>query len=199
MPRCKTTMGLLVLVLAAGLSSVPGAGTPPPQDNVTADGQADLHAVARDIDQDRRTSQPLLHGEWVEGEYEPAAPGEPEAALPRSARTRGAFESVQVNVDEYGNNITGDAANEPSIAVDPTDRSRIVIGWRQFDTTASDFRQAGWAYSHDSGQNWTFPGVLEPGVFRSDPVLAADLDGNIYSLQPDYRIQHLHLSTVQVA
>ena len=28
--------------------------------------------------------------------------------------TPGAFESVQVNVDDFGNNITGDAANEPS-------------------------------------------------------------------------------------
>jgi len=94
--------------------------------------------------------------------------------------TRGRFQSTQVNVDEFGNNIIGDAANEPSIAIDPTDPGKIVIGWRQFDTIKSDFRQAGWAYSHDAGQTWTFPGVVEPGQFRSDPVLAADADGNIY-------------------
>ncbi len=93
---------------------------------------------------------------------------------------RGSFESVQVNVDEFGNNIPGDAANEPSIAVDPTDRNRIVIGWRQFDSINSDFRQAGWSFSHDGGRTWTFPGVLEPGVFRSDPVLDADAQGNVY-------------------
>ena len=100
---------------------------------------------------------------------------------------RGSFASVQVNVNAYGENIVGDAANEPSIAVDPTDPSRIVIGWRQFDTIASNFRQAGWAYSRDGGQTWTFPGVLEPNVFSSDPVLGADPDGNFYfySLQPD--------------
>jgi len=92
----------------------------------------------------------------------------------------GPFRSVQVNVDRRGRNIVGDAANEPSIALDPTDPNKIVIGWRQFDSVQSDFRQAGWAYSHDGGQTWTFPGVLEPGVFRSDPVLDSDADGNFY-------------------
>jgi hypothetical protein len=92
----------------------------------------------------------------------------------------GPFASVQVNVDANGLNITGDAANEASIAVDPTDGNNIVIAWRQFDTTASNFRQAGWAYSRDGGRSWTFPGVLTPGTFRSDPVLAADASGNFY-------------------
>ena len=87
---------------------------------------------------------------------------------------------MQVNVDSAGNNILGDAANEPSIAIDPTDPTKMVIGWRQFDTVAADFRQAGWGHSHDAGQTWTFPGVLQPGVFRSDPVLNMDADGNFY-------------------
>ena len=93
---------------------------------------------------------------------------------------RGPFTSIQVNVDEFGNNIVGDAANEPSLAIDPTDPDKIVIGWRQFQTVKSNFREAGWAYSHDGGNTWTFPGVLDPGVFHSDPVLDADLDGNFY-------------------
>ncbi|MBI4717395.1 MAG: thrombospondin type 3 repeat-containing protein [Planctomycetes bacterium] len=93
---------------------------------------------------------------------------------------RGSYVSVQVNVDAGGNNIAGDAANEPSIAVDPTNPSRMVIGWRQFDTITSNFRQAGRAYSHDGGQTWTFPGVFTPGTFRSDPVLEADSAGNFY-------------------
>jgi hypothetical protein len=94
----------------------------------------------------------------------------------------------QVNVDMNGNDIIGDAANEPSIAVDPTNPDRIVIGWRQFDTTASNFRQAGNGYSLDGGLSWTFPGVLNPGVFRSDPVLDFDADGNFYynSLQGNF-------------
>ncbi|MCH9023564.1 MAG: hypothetical protein IID32_12500, partial [Planctomycetes bacterium] len=97
-----------------------------------------------------------------------------------STVTRGRFTSVQVNVDAFGSNIPGDAANEPSIAVDPTNPDHIVIVWRQFDTITSSFRQAGHAYSHDAGVTWTFPGVLTPGVFRSDPVLDVDAEGTFY-------------------
>ncbi len=86
----------------------------------------------------------------------------------------------QVNVDVNGNDIIGDAANEPSIAVDPTNPNRIVIGWRQFDTVNSNFRQAGFGYSNDGGMTWTFPGVLDPGVYHTDPVLDFDADGNFY-------------------
>ena len=104
--------------------------------------------------------------------------------------TEGIFVSVQVNVDESGHNIVGDAANEPSIAVDPTFPNRMAIGWRQFDTIASNFRQAGLGYSSDGGRNWTAPGVLTPGTFRSDPVLDADAEGNFYynslTIEPDF-------------
>ena len=86
----------------------------------------------------------------------------------------------QVNVTLLGSNIVGDAANEPSMAVDPTNHNRIVIGWRQFDTIASNFRQAGYSYTTDGGDNWIFPGVIEPGVFRSDPVLDSDATGVFY-------------------
>ena len=88
--------------------------------------------------------------------------------------------TVQVNVDENGNDIIGDAGNETSIAVDPTNPNRMVIGWRQFDTVDSNFRQAGYGYSTDGGLTWTFPGVLNPGVFGSDPVLDFDAEGNFY-------------------
>ena len=86
----------------------------------------------------------------------------------------------QVNIDADGNNIVGDAANEPSIAFDPNNPDRIVIGWRQFDNINSNFRQAGYAYSTDAGDSWTFPGPIDPGVFRSDPVLDFDTAGNFY-------------------
>ena len=115
-------------------------------------------------------------------------PGDPPAAVqrlqmqrtPSASVVRGNHVSVQVNVDAMGHNIVGDAANEPSMALDPTDPSNLVIGWRQFDTVISNFRQAGIAYSHDAGASWTFPGVLQPGQFRSDPVLAADLNGTFF-------------------
>ncbi len=90
--------------------------------------------------------------------------------------------SRQVNVDANGQNIPGDGANEPSMCIDPTNPNRIAVGWRQFDTTNSNFRQSGVAYSTNGGLNWTFPGNLEPGTFRSDPVLASDADGVFYYL-----------------
>ena len=90
------------------------------------------------------------------------------------------FFTAQVNVDANGDNMLGDAANEPSIAVDPTNPDKMVIGWRQFDDVLSNFRQAGYGYSSNGGQNWTFPGVIEPTIFRSDPVLGVDKSGNFY-------------------
>jgi BNR/Asp-box repeat len=90
--------------------------------------------------------------------------------------------SYQVNVDAAGQNIPGDAANEPTLCIDPTNPNRIAVGWRQFDTTNSDFRQAGVAYSTNGGLNWTFPGSVDAGTFRSDPVLASDANGVFYYL-----------------
>jgi subtilisin-like proprotein convertase family protein len=104
----------------------------------------------------------------------------PLARSPRLNVSFGSYTSIQVNVDALGQNIVGDAANEPTIAVNPTNPSNMVIGWRQFDDVASNFRQGGWAYTTNGGATWTFPGVLEPGVFRSDPVLGVDLQGNFY-------------------
>jgi hypothetical protein len=95
---------------------------------------------------------------------------------------QGSFTSIQVNVTSGGQNITGDAANEPSITVDPTNRNKMSIGWRQFDSVGSNFRQAGYGYTTNGGASWTFPGVLEDNVFRSDPVLASDATGNFFYL-----------------
>jgi len=88
--------------------------------------------------------------------------------------------TTQVNVNANGQNILGDAANEPNIVLDPFNPGSVVIGWRQFDNVTSNFRQAGFAYSSDAGQSWTFPGVIEPGVFRSDPVLDHNAAGIFY-------------------
>src|SRR6266480_2727793 len=83
---------------------------------------------------------------------------------PRMISPFAPFVSYQANVDANGNNILGDAGNEPSIAVDPTNPNRIAIGWRQFNTVASNFRQGGWGYSANGGLTWHFPGVLETNV-----------------------------------
>jgi hypothetical protein len=101
---------------------------------------------------------------------------------PRMISQFGVFTSFQVNVDANGNNILGDAANESSITVDPTNHNRMAIGWRQFNSVQSDFRQGGWGFTTDGGTTWTFPGVLESNVFRSDPVLGSDEAGNFFYL-----------------
>src|SRR5881396_3600396 len=101
---------------------------------------------------------------------------------PRMVSPHGVFISYQANVDANGNNIVGDAANECSISVDPTNTSRMAIGWRQFNSVLSNFRQGGWGYTTDAGTTWTFPGVLENNVFRSDPVLGSDEAGNFFYL-----------------
>lgn len=90
------------------------------------------------------------------------------------------FASIQVNVGPGGVNILNDAANEPSIAVDPLHPNRMAIGWRQFDARYSNFREAGYAHTADGGRTWSVASVLEEGVFRSDPVLGFDADGRFY-------------------
>ncbi len=111
----------------------------------------------------------------------PAAPRKMKTS-PQMISQFGVFTSYQANVDANGNNILDDAANEPSISVDPTDGNRMVIGWRQFDSIQSDFRQGGWGYTTDAGMHWTFPGVLENGIFRSDPVTHCDETGKFFYL-----------------
>lgn len=122
---------------------------------------------------------PTLHHEIKDDDYVPVL-RQDQNRSPAYNYSMNSIITVQVNVDENGQNIVGDAANEPSIAVDPNNRDRIVIGWRQFDAISSSFRQAGWGFTTDGGQFWTFPGVIEPGIFRSDPVLGADMYGNFY-------------------
>src|SRR5438552_17533536 len=68
---------------------------------------------------------------------------------PGMVSQEGLFISHQVNVNASGMNITGDAANEPSIIVDPTNHNRMVIGWRQFDSVTSNFRQGRYGYTGD--------------------------------------------------
>ena len=112
----------------------------------------------------------------------PPAPPRKIETSPRMISQFGVFTSYQVNVDANGQNIIGDAANECSISVDPTDGNKMTIAWRQFNDVNSNFRQGGWGYTTDGGVTWTFPGVLQNNVFRSDPVTHSDELGNFFYL-----------------
>ncbi|HEY4282114.1 MAG TPA: FG-GAP-like repeat-containing protein [Chthoniobacterales bacterium] len=127
--------------------------------------------------------KPLSEGPLEEREDPPASivPRQPKVT-PKRVSAFGGFTSYQVNVDFNHNNVIGDAANEPSICVDPNNPNRMAIGWRQFDNVSSNFRQAGWAFTSNGGVTWTFPGVLQNNVFRSDPVLNSDSSGQFYYL-----------------
>jgi len=120
----------------------------------------------------------------------PPAPPRKMETSPRMISQFGSFTSVQVNVNASGQNILGDAANECSISVDPTNGNKMTIAWRQFNNVTSNFRQAGWGYTTDGGSTWTFPGVLENNVFRSDPVTNSNEIGQFFylSLQSDVNL-----------
>lgn len=94
---------------------------------------------------------------------------------------------TQVNVDAAGQNILNDAANEPSLTIDPTNPLRMAVGWRQFANIASNFRQAGYAYTTDGGATW-HANTYDPTVFRSDPVLDTTAAGTFHynSLQTTF-------------
>lgn len=100
-------------------------------------------------------------------------------ALGATATVQAQVTMVQINTNAMGMDILGDAANEPTLAVDPTNPMRMAAAWRQFDSITNNFRQAGVAYTTNGGLNWNWY-TLDPGQFRSDPVMRADADGNFY-------------------
>jgi hypothetical protein len=127
----------------------------------------------------KKTVHPSEHQEVKDNDFVPVL-RETQQRSPAYNYKMSTITTKQVNVDENGLNIVGDAANETSIAIDPNNHNRMAIGWRQFNTINSNFRQAGYGFTTDGGETWTFPGVIEPGVFRSDPVLRSDVHGNFY-------------------
>ena len=132
---------------------------------------------------DRRTSLDVP----LEKQGDPPAFVWRTGSSPRMVTQFGEFTSYQVNVDVNGQNVTGDAANEPSITMDPTDPEKMAIGWRQFYSINSNFRQGAWAFTSNRGASWNFPGVLD-NTFRSDPVLVSDPTGSFFylSLVPNF-------------
>lgn len=94
--------------------------------------------------------------------------------------THGPYVSVQMNVDENGDNIVGDAAHEPTIAFDPNNPDKLVAGWKQFASASSGSREGGWAYSDDGGKHWYFQGSVTPGQQRTNTMVDVDSLGNFY-------------------
>jgi len=141
---------------------------------VISTGEARAQAIPR---------KPLIEGHLERLQDPPASivPRRLQVA-PQLVSPFGPYTSYQVNVDANGNNIVGDAANEPSLCVDPNNPNRMAIGWRQFNNVSSNFRQGGWGFTSDGGVHWSFPGVLQNNTFRSDPVLNSDSAGNFYYL-----------------
>src|SRR5437773_11692858 len=166
-PRISLLVCLFLLTALASASASPEA---------TADRSAQLAPTL-----------PPPVNEPLEKYDNPPAPPRKIETSPRMVSPYAGFISYQANVDQNGNNILGDAANECVISVDPTNGNRMTIAWRQFNDVTSNFRQGGWGYSTDGGVHWTFPGVLQNNVFRSDPVTQSDETGTFFylSLQSD--------------
>ena len=126
--------------------------------------------------------KPLPTGPLEKYDNSPAVAAPIAGISPALVSSFGPYTSYQVNVDANGNNRVGDAANEPSICVDHNNPNRMSIGWRQFSSVASNFREAGFAYTTNGGARWIDRGVLENNVFRSDPVLNSDNVGRFFYL-----------------
>src|SRR5947208_13608100 len=112
-----------------------------------------LDALGTASDQLAPTWKPQGREPFEKYDNPPAPPRKVETS-PRMISRFGPFTSHQVNVDASGNNIVGDAANECAISVDPTNPSRLAIGWRQFDDATSKFRQVGYAHPTDGRLTW---------------------------------------------
>jgi hypothetical protein len=164
--------------------------TPSPSNYLLSASLVSIVAITSAFGQGLAPTQKLPRNKPLEFYDNPPAPPQKMETSPRMISQFGLFTSYQVNVDQNGQNILGDAANECSISVDPTDGNKMTIAWRQFNNVTSNFRQAGWGYSTNGGLNWTFPGVLENNVFRSDPVTNSDEIGQFFylSLQSDQNL-----------
>src|SRR5438046_9117234 len=89
----------------------------------------------------------------------PPAPPRKVETSPRMISQFGPFVSFQVNVDQNGQNIIGDAANECASSVDPTDGNKMTSAWRPFRSVLSNLLPAGWGYTSCGG----VPGSVRGG------------------------------------
>lgn len=110
----------------------------------------------------------------------------------------GPYVSVQMNVDDNGNNILGDAAHEPTIAFDPNNPDKLVAGWKHFPGVASGNREGGWGYSDDGGQHWHFQGSVTPGQQRTNNMVDVDSLGNFYYQSLHYDATGTYAQDIEV-
>jgi len=116
----------------------------------------------------------------------------PPVTAPPAHVERNGYVSVQVNVDEFGNNIVGDAATQPSIAVAPDNPHYVVVIWRHFYVPAYSPVRGAYAYSLNGGRTWTFPGASGWLWLRGDnPVAAPDARGRFYYASTDDPVANL--------
>jgi hypothetical protein len=151
-----------------GLVGMVSAERAPSVDEVRISSESPGMMIRRHAAPIERDGQLFSEQEYRSGSPAPREVVAARGVTPAAIVSRGTFVSVQINQDGKGNNIVGDAANEPTLAIDPTNPDRMVVAWRQFDTVSTTFREAGIAYSHDGGQTWPNPTTLDPGQFRSD-------------------------------
>jgi hypothetical protein len=168
--KIKTNAGKVSLFILSAAALLAGGATTMPAQLAMASDQSDQRGPLATEKHEKYDNPPAPSPMWAT------------AVSPAMISQAGPFISYQVNIDANGNNIVGDAANEPSIAVDPTNGNKMVIGWRQFDSVTSNFRTSGRGYTTNGGISWTFPGVLENNVFGSDPVLLSDETGRFFYL-----------------
>src|SRR5215471_18178311 len=86
---------------------------------LSATGLLSIVAVSTALAQPAPTWKPQGREPFEKYDNPPAPPRKIETS-PRMISPYGVFISYQVNVDANGNNILGDAANECTISVDPT-------------------------------------------------------------------------------
>ncbi len=105
--------------------------------------------------------------------------------------------------------------NEPAVAVDPTDSTHVVASWNEYCTGDLGYASLGLGFSTDSGETWVnslTPGYpsdtsaegMQSPLFGtsnqgSDPLLAFNSDGDLYSAGIAYNTGKPQNSVIYVA
>src|SRR5207249_1935703 len=97
---------------------------------------------------------------------------------PRMVSQFNAFTSFQVNVDAAGHNITGDAANEPSITIDNTSSIGHGFQYQHWSSSGNNFSGRQFTRSIDGGITWLNPVNIPNSPSWGTPDV--NTDGTLY-------------------